>query len=96
MSLEYAIEVFDWQIDRASKWAKKYNENAKELYLLSQELTPADYKELRNIQPGEYGTSTFEDIQEHLVFLNNPKPEHQYYELKIKIIKNYLLQKHGK
>jgi hypothetical protein len=96
MSLEFAIKVFDEQIKQAPMFRKEVEESAKKLFLLSQELSPLDYKILRNINPGEFGTKSRNNskynIDEHLVFAENPQPETFYYELKIKIIQNYLTQ----
>lgn len=94
MSLEFAKKVFDQQIKKSTWIEKEIQKNAKNLFLLSQELSPLDYKILRNINPGEFGTKPRNEskykIDEHLVFASNPQPEIFYYELKIKIIKNYL------
>jgi hypothetical protein len=94
MSLEFAKKVFDQQIKKSTGLEKEIQKSAKNLFLLSQELSPLDYKILRNINPGEFGTKPRNEskykIDEHLVFAANPKPEMFYYELKIKIIKNYL------
>jgi hypothetical protein len=96
MSLEFAKKIFDKQIKNSTGLEKERQKSAKNLFLLSQELSPLDYKILRNINPGEFGTKPMTEskykIDEHLVFSANPKPEILYYELKIKIIKNYLKQ----
>ena len=94
MSIEFAKKIFDQQIKKAwySEQEKQYQKDAKNLFILSQELCPLDYQVLRNLQPYEYGTKD----EEHLVFQYNPQPEKIYYKVKIKIIINYLKERKWK
>ena len=94
MSTEFANKIFDKQIKKAcdNEKEKQYQEEAKELFNLSQELCPLDYIILRNLSQYEYGTKN----DEHLVFQRNPQPEKIYYNLKIKIIINYLKERKWK